>query len=210
MKKIILGLLLIVVVAFGGDLKINGNVDAVSNYILFGASQSEDKPSINSMVNIDYKGIFVTTHANSIVINNENILQTWFKLGYNYNIDPKSYVKVNYVRDESIDNKYKDGNFAEFSAGTGHLNFIYLDLYNLYNLDTSDFDVHRLTATGQINEDISLTFIVGTVVDTRDWAGVKYTYNFTKYFNYYVRGIYAINENKQIDKNVLVGVSLHF
>lgn len=224
MLKIILALMLFVSIAFVtdttdtnetvSDFKVNGNVSVVTNYVLFGKTLSDEKQAINSMINVDYKGIYATVHANSLKLDNEDALQAWYKIGYGHKLYEKAYIKANYIRDayygtsNASDN---DGNYGEVMFGSSHLNFVSFDFYNLYSIDNNKWVIHRGTVSGNINKDNSLALTAGLNVDTLNFYELNYNYKVSNNIGFFAKGIYSdYIDSDRHEEFLLAGVNFSF
>lgn len=213
MKKLIIILIMILSISsyiIADEIKLDGDIGVTTNYVLFGKSLSDDKQSLQSHTKLSYKGFYTSFYVNSIKVNSEDELQTWTKVGYNYDIDDKSYIKTNYVLDHALKNKYETAHYIEIMAGSSHLNFVSFDFYNLNSIDNNDWVVISGKVSGDIDDKQSLSLTAGQVKDSRNYYELFYDYDTNSFVTLYTKIVYTDYFRNEKDNFFLSGVKLNF
>jgi len=214
MKKIILSLLIFISVigaAKADEVKINGNIGVVSNYVLFGSTQNDNRDSIQGVVNANYNGFFASIYANTLRKDNDNTLQTWNKIGYTYKPTNYSYITVDYNKDYYFNKNKYNGDYGEAMFGTKILDIISIDFYNLYNIETEKFIVHSGSIGTKVYDKVYTSFTIGTVTHNNYYYELLYSYSVADKVSIYAKGVHTdhINSDK-VDEFLLFGINLNF
>jgi hypothetical protein len=130
------------------DLKLSGDIDVMSNYVLFGNTLTNTSPSAQLYLKADYKNFWISEQVNTIKLEERRDFQLWTKVGVQETFKDL-YVSLGYVRDTYF--HLDDGNYIQLYLQNplSKENKITLEAYTLYNLDKKRVDIQFVTLTKQ-------------------------------------------------------------
>lgn len=205
MKKVIIGLMALLVAGSASAIEFEGSIGGVSNYVWRGATQSAGNAAVQGSIGIEHGGIYANAWGSQVDYNDDTKAEFDLTAGYSNNIKMLSY-DVGYVRYSYAGDDVDFGDDAHevyFGLGLGPISgTIYRDIDNDSNYYAGALSVNEI-----VELPIDISGFLGRNADSMMDAGVSVSKNIN---GFEVGYTYTWSEEDIEDSTHAVGIFYTF